>query len=624
MCGIAGFISSNPLIDRKKLRSMSDLLFHRGPDNHGIEMWDENGNSVHDGKGLVGLSHRRLSIIDLSPAGKQPMCNETRDIWITYNGEFYNYLKYRKELEKKHNFISNTDTETILHSYEEDGIEKTIHKINGMFAFALWDYKNRKLFLVRDRIGKKPLYYFQTPDGSLVFASEIKALLITGMIDQNKIDPVALFQFWTYGYTIGERTIYAQVRRLLPGHYAVWSKGNLRIKEYWDCRFSYDGVNIRKLDDYSDELEALLIDSIRLRFISDVPVGLFLSGGIDSSLIAALAAKVTQKTVQSFTISFSHEAFDESRYAASVANSIGISNRILGVRENQSSFFHFIAKQFDEPFGDSSSIPTYFLSKIAKEYVSVALTGDAGDELFGGYNAYAKGLWLWGDKTQRKLFAQRISFAQKFADSWLRYIPRDKRLTELEKVTSPLKLKLILSSRLFSEIYFKDVFYERKRWLKRVYNADLLSQMQYLNLKTYLPDDILVKVDRMSMCHALECRSPFLDYRIVELASRLPYFAKIDEFGRQKIILRNILKRYIPERLIDRPKMGFQVPWAYWCIGKYRDDLRNKWLSQNNGYHRRSAARIIFPHYKLGWPSLQWNAFCILIFSKIIETKRFV
>jgi len=603
---------------------MSDLLFHRGPDNHGIEMWDENGNFVNDGKGFVGLSHRRLSIIDLSHAGKQPMCNETGDIWITYNGEFYNYLKYRKELEKKHNFISNTDTETILHSYEEDGIEKTIHKINGMFAFALWDSSRQKLFLVRDRIGKKPLYYIQTPDGALLFASEIKALLKTGMVDQNKIDPVALFQFWSYGYTIGERTIYAQIRRLLPGHYAEWENGKLRIKEYWDRPFGLETFKNRKLDDLSDELEALLIDSITLRLISDVPVGLFLSGGIDSSLVAALTAKNTQKTIQSFTISFSHESFDESQYAKSVAKSIGIPNRVLAAKDTQASYFKIIARQFDEPFGDSSSIPTYFVSKIAKEYVSVALTGDAGDELFAGYNAYAKGLWLWGNKAQRKTFSQKVSFAQKISDSWLRYIPRDKRLTELEKVTNSLKLKLILSSRLFSEINIKDVFYERKRWLKRVYNADLLSQMQYLNLKTYLPDDILVKVDRMSMCHALECRSPFLDYRIVELASRLPYFAKIYEFGRQKIILRNILKRYIPERLIDRPKMGFRVPWAYWCIGKYRDDLRKKWLTQNNGYHKRSAARIIFPYYKLGWPSLQWNAFCVLNFFEKIETKRFV
>jgi len=459
---------------------MSDLLFHRGPDNHGIEMWDENGNFVNDGKGFVGLSHRRLSIIDLSHAGKQPMCNETGDIWITYNGEFYNYLKYRKELEKKHNFISNTDTETILHSYEEDGIEKTIHKINGMFAFALWDSSRQKLFLVRDRIGKKPLYYIQTPDGALLFASEIKALLKTGMVDQNKIDPVALFQFWSYGYTIGERTIYAQIRRLLPGHYAEWENGKLRIKEYWDRPFGLETFKNRKLDDLSDELEALLIDSITLRLISDVPVGLFLSGGIDSSLVAALTAKNTQKTIQSFTISFSHESFDESQYAKSVAKSIGIPNRVLAAKDTQASYFKIIARQFDEPFGDSSSIPTYFVSKIAKEYVSVALTGDAGDELFAGYNAYAKGLWLWGNKAQRKTFSQKVSFAQKISDSWLRYIPRDKRLTELEKVTNSLKLKLILSSRLFSEINIKDVFYERKRWLKRVYNADLLSQMQYL------------------------------------------------------------------------------------------------------------------------------------------------
>jgi len=304
MCGIAGFISLYPLLDKKTLISMSEVLSHRGPDDSGIELWDENGNNSNTGKGFVGLSHKRLSIIDLSSAGRQPMCNETRDIWITLNGEFYNYLEYRQMLKKNHDIISNTDTEIIIHIFEEDGIEKTLQKINGMFAFALWDSKNHKLFLARDRIGKKPLYYVHTPDGALVFASEIKSLLKSGMVNQNKIDPVALFQFWTYGYIIGERTIYQQVRQLLPGHYAVWKNGKLCIREYWDCPFSPDSSKERKLEDISDELEALLLDAIRLRFISDVPVGLFLSGGIDSSLVAALAAKVTKKAVQSFTISF--------------------------------------------------------------------------------------------------------------------------------------------------------------------------------------------------------------------------------------------------------------------------------------------------------------------------------
>lgn len=616
MCGIAGFISQYPLIDRNTLTSMNEMLFHRGPDDHGVEIWDEKGKNIYCGKGTIGLAHRRLSIIDLSESGRQPMCNEKKDIWITFNGEFYNYLDFRQNLNKKHCFTSKTDTEVIIHSYEEYGIEQTLHKINGMFAFALWDSIKQKLYLARDRIGKKPLYYVYTPNGTLLFASEIKALLKTGMIDQNKIDPVSLYQFWNYGYILGERTIYTQIRRLLPGHYAEWNDGRLIIKEYWDQPFSDETLKNRKLDDISEELEALLLDSIRLRLISDVPVGLFLSGGIDSSLIAALAAKVTQKTIQSFTISFFQEAFDESKYAALVAKSIGIKNRALIVRESQKPLYHVIAKHFDEPFGDSSSIPTYFVSKIAKEYVSVVLTGDAGDELFGGYNAYAKGLWLWGNKTQRKTFSKKISFSQKLADVWLRCVPSKKRLTELERIANPFKIKFILSKQLLSEINSTDVFFERERWYKRLYKDDLLSQMQYLNLKTYLPDDVLVKVDRMSMAHSLECRSPFLDYRIIELASKLSYSAKIDESGRQKIILRNILKKYIPKRLIERPKMGFRIPWAHFCKGNFRSELRNEWLRQNNGYHRRSAARIIFPYYKLGWPSLQWNAFCVLNFFK--------
>lgn len=615
MCGIVGFAGMSPVIDSFRLLAMRDILAHRGPDDAGIQLWDRFGNPCHgDNKGSAGLAHRRLSIIDLSAAGHQPMSNEDGDIWMTHNGEFYNFSDFSAELGKKHFFKSRSDSETIIHLYEEFGIEETLKRMNGMFAFAIWDSKNKRMFLARDRLGKKPLFYVHLPNGSLLFASEIKSLLESGFIDQKKIDPVALIQFWTYGYATGERTIFEQIKRLLPGHFTVWHEGKLSTYEYWDCTFGTAETNGKSLNDLAEELEDLLCDSIRLRMNADVPVGLFLSGGIDSSLIASLTATVVGTDVNSFTIGFSHQASNEAPYAKAIAKHLKLSNIVLTVQEDMELYFESIARHFDEPFGDSSALPTYFVSKVAKQHVTVALTGDGGDELFGGYNAYAKALWLWGDKKQRKLFSNRSSLLQKISDIWFRYALKEKRLTVLEMMMSPRILRKILSSEVWEAVQGANAYKARERWYNRVSDSDLLSQMQYVNLKTYLPDDILVKVDRMSMAHALECRCPFLDYRVVEFASRLPYWAKIDDRGQQKFILRHILKKYLPEKLFNRPKMGFSVPRAQWCRGSFRDKLREQWLHQENKYQRPNAAFRLFPKHKIGWDSWQWNAYCSLLF----------
>lgn len=614
MCGITGFISKNPLLDHSRLRSMREALAHRGPDDSGQELWDSAGRRVADGLGTVGLAHCRLSIIDLSAAGHQPMSNETGKIWISYNGEFYNFADYRAELELRHEFTSHTDTETILHLFEEHGIEGTLQRINGMFAFALWDSHARRLVLARDRLGKKPLYYMHRPDGSLLFASEIKALLASGLVDRDQIDPVALVQFWTYGYATGARTLYSQIRRLLPGHYAIWQDGCLDLREYWDCPFGMGEGRKDPLPVLADELEALLCDAIRLRLVSDVPVGLFLSGGIDSSLIAALTAKKVGARINSFTIGFAHEAFNEAPHAAAVAEHLGLSNQILHVTEDVQPQIGTIARQFDEPFGDSSCIPTWFVAKMAREHVTVALTGDAGDELFAGYNLYAKALSLWGTPEQRRLFAFRKTPLRQLADLWMRHACRDRRLTVLEMMMSPRELRKILSDEVWSKLKGVNPYEDRERWYVRTAGADLLSQFQYMNLKTYLPDDILVKVDRTSMAWALECRCPFLDHRVVEFAARLPYGAKIDEQGRQKRILRHILKKYVPDRLIDRPKMGFGVPWAEWCRGPLGSELHARWLHQRNPYHRHEAGSSLFPARGPGNAAQQWNAYCALLF----------
>lgn len=601
---------------------MRDMITHRGPDDAGIRMLNMNGEGKQ--KPFVALGHRRLSIIDLSSAGKQPMTNENDTVWISYNGECYNYKDLRRDLEKAgHVFQSATDTEVIIHGYEEWGIQKLLNRLNGMLAFALWDDEREKLFLARDRIGKKPLYYIIEDDGTLVFASEIKALIIGGYIDPQDIDEAALVQFWLYGYTTGKNTVFRHVHRLLPGHYAVWENGRLTTYEYWDCVFGFAGEERRKVADYCDELEHLLLDAIHLRMIADVPVGVFLSGGVDSSLITALAAKITGNSLHSFSIGFSENKFDESFFAQSVAGHLGIKNTRLQVYEQLQDSFRPISLHFDELFGDSSAIPTFFVSKLARKYVTVALTGDAGDELFAGYDSYAKALNIWGTKKERKLFRGRVSALQHGVD-WLqlRFVPYHKRLSALEMVMPLSGLKKVFSDDLLKRLDLDQVFAGRERWYARIENVDLLSQLQYINLKTYLPDDILVKVDRMSMLNSLECRSPLLDYRIIEFAARLPFSMKIGPRGERKFLLRRILQRYLPKEMIDRPKMGFSIPWSEWCRGSLGREIKSSWQKMESPFFKSEAAEYLFPAGKLGWPARQWNAFCTVNYYEKYIHKR--
>jgi asparagine synthase (glutamine-hydrolysing) len=592
---------------------MNSSLLHRGPDDGGIKMINEDGRP---GKPCIGLAHRRLSIIDLSAAGQQPMGNEDGSLWISYNGECYNYQPLLHELSRDgHHFASATDTEVLLHGYEQWGLNGLLERLNGMFAFALWDQCRNELFLVRDRLGKKPLYYLQQDDGALFFASEIKAFAAAGVLDAQDVDAAALIQFWSYGYSTGARTMYKQVRRVLPGHYLVWKDGGISQHEYWDVRFGLDPAPQRTMDDLADELESLLTDAVRLRLIADVPVGVFLSGGIDSSLIAALAAKVTNKGIRSFSIGFAEKQFDETQYARAVAEHLGIENTLLRVDDDLQPYFRPIALHFDELFGDSSAIPTWFVAKLAKEHVTVALTGDAGDELFAGYDSYAKALSIWGTKGQRRLFKGRASRLQQLvAFLQLRFVPHGQRLLALERIMPAMFLKKVLQEGVLDPVTVQEALHERKQWQARAAGADLLSQLQHLNLKCYLPDDILVKVDRMSMAHALECRSPLLDYRVVEFAARLSFAQKISPEGKGKHLLRHLLQRCLPKQLIDRPKMGFAIPWAEWCKGRLGRSIEQQWAAMDTPWFRREAASFLFPKHRLGWPARQWNAFCTVNF----------
>ena len=352
-----------------------------------------------------------------------------------------------------------------------------------------------------------------------------------------------------------------------------------------------------------------------------MPVGLFLSGGIDSSLICALTAKVAGTDIQTFTIEFAQAAFNEAPYAAAVSRHLGLANTPLRVTDDLQADFATIVDHFDEPFGDSSSIPTYYVSKLARRHVTVALTGDAGDELFAGYDAYAKGLRLWGSLGQRLLFAKKTPWANLLVDAPKMFLPRERWLMELEKVVPDRIRKKVLTDFAFTGVDEEALYAQRKMWLKRVDGCDLLSRMQYLNIKSYLVDDILVKVDRMSMAHGLECRSPFLDYRIVEFAAKLPYSAKINAHGAQKYLLRLLLQRYLPKELIDRPKAGFCVPWADWCRAGLGNDLRERWQGLGSPYFEPAAAEVLFPKKKLGWTGWQWNAFSAMEFFDSAQSK---
>ena len=612
MCGIAGYVLNRlPLSKSVNLLTMRDALQHRGPDDAGALFMSPSGVCRQGDEHSLGFGQRRLSIIDLSPAGHQPMSNEDGSVWICYNGEFYDFAAYRDELVAAgHTFRSHCDTETIIHLYEQYGIEETLRRINGMFAFALWDQKKGKLFLARDRAGKKPLYYHHAADGSIYFASEMKGLLATGLIRCEKVDPLAFDECWTFGASQGDRTIYEDIRSIRPGCYAVWKGGNVEHQRFWTCPFAASKTSSNSLDALADELDSLLANAIRLRLFADVPVGLFLSGGVDSSLIAAITARHVGTNLSAFTIAFREDDYNEAPHARAVAEALGLKHHTLVCDEDMEPSFEKIARHFDEPFGDSSCIPTYFVSKTAREHVTVVLTGDAGDELFGGYPWYLEGLRLWGSV---KLPERKDSDLRDWL--WRRklmMLGERAGYARLLRQLSSAGRKAVFTPDFLGRVASRDAMEARISDYPALDKSDCLNRMQRSDCMTYLPNDILVKVDRMSMSHALECRNPFLDRHVVEFAARLPVSAKIGPDGRGKYILRHLLKRYLPESLYERPKRGFSVPFNAWCVGKVGDCLRERWRGLRHEFLNPSAADVLFPRQGKGSTDLQWTAFSTL------------
>lgn len=610
MCGIAGYIGYDERLNEAVLRRMQKALTHRGPDAEGVM-----NRSLEQAGGprlMVGMAHTRLSILDLSDAGRQPMASAGEKQWLCYNGEFFNSPDVRAGMASRGvDFRSTSDTEVLLNLCVEKGVDKAVQLVNGMFAFSFYDESQRSLCLVRDRAGQKPLYYALLNDHSLVYASEIPALLASGLIDSKSLDVQAMDQYWTLGYTTGENTFYKAIRCLRPGTILRWESGRSTFKEYWRLRFVPDDSSPKNIDAYADELVPLLEDAVRVRLLSDVPVGLCLSGGIDSALIALMMSRLREE-VPAYTIAFPGQAHDESQHASALARQLKLPHQVLPVSGTDGHLFRRIAEGYGEPFGDASSIPMYFLSELIRQHATVALTGDGGDELFGGYHHYRDGLRLWG----RDLLSEE---ARGPALSWREQIYRiigPARGFPLKQrhVNGALRRRIYGPS-LLGAADHRSTLASRRKWMSGEPDRDALAAMQDCDFHTYMTDDVLRKVDRMSMAHGLECRSPFMDYRVMEFAARLPARVKMSPAGEGKLLLRHILSRFIPEDLYRRPKQGFTPPWEAWCVGAMREAARRDWRALNDPFVQTQAIDLLVPADESGSPVLSWMAYAYLTWS---------
>ncbi len=571
MCGIVGKINFDreQPVDPHQIRRMADSLRHRGPDDAGV--WTD---------GAVGLGHRRLSIIDLSPNGHNPMCNEDGTIWIVFNGEIYNFQELRPNLEASgHRFRSNTDTEVILHLYEERG-PMCVKELRGMFAFAIWDSRSQTLFLARDRLGVKPLQYSVTPSG-LLFASEIKALLSSGEIDTNP-DPVSLHQFLLWQCIPSPRTGFREIQKLPPASILTWQPGkDIQIQRYWTL--DYSKQNHLQGGELFETVRNLVQEATELRLIADVPVGIFLSGGIDSACVLAAARKANQGKIQTFSVSFGHESFDESQYARLLATKFATEHHEFHVSPKVMELLPRMAELFDEPFADVAAIPTFYLSQLTRQHVKVALSGDGGDEAFGGYQRYIALKALgWASRIPGSSTISSIHNLLPYNSGERSRIRYFKELLPLLNLSAADAYRLILLG-MHSEEEWRS-FYSTEFSTALNGNSDSdsflqgwdqtsvpddLSRAMASDTLGYIPECLNVKVDLASMACGLEVRSPFLDHKLVEFCATIPSRFKI-KGTLQKYILKRAFEDDLPDAILKRPKAGFGMPLATWL----RQDLR--------------------------------------------------
>jgi asparagine synthase (glutamine-hydrolysing) len=605
MCGICGIAAFDPArtIDPARVKSMADSIRHRGPDDEGI----------HAG-GQAVLGHRRLSIIDLS-SGHQPISNEDGSVWIVFNGEIYNYRELRQDLlSKGHRFSTNSDTEVIVHLYEQYGVE-CVSRLNGMFAFAIWDQRERALFLARDRVGIKPLYITEA-DGQLLFASEIKALLTHPAVERRvRLDAIDSFLMHLYGP--GEDTMLAGIRRLLPGHYLLLKDGRVRIAQYWDLRFPAQPIAASE-EEAAEQLMALLKDAVRGHMISDVPVGVLLSGGVDSTAMLSLAVEETQQVVKTFTVGFSDpDVTDERPYARIAANRYGSDHHEMSI--TAADFLDFMpryVRHMEEPVCEPPAVALYFVTELARRHVKVLLSGEGGDEGFAGYPNYRNAVWLerlkrLGDLASRAMGAGfDVLGAASKKDRWRRFAnmmrnsPRDYYWSRTAGPLSPF-------ARMRPSLYtpaFRDAVggSQTHPYIAGLFdNASeqtLLNQLLYVDTKTWLPDDLLIKADKMTMASSVELRVPLLDHRVLEFAAALPPSMKLKGF-RTKHILKKALSRRVPQEILDRRKTGFPVPYRRWLNGELKgfvDEVLNDPRTRGRGYFDNAAVAGLIARSRSG------------------------
>jgi len=584
MCGIAGLVSSDRLdIDAPhRVGRMRDVIAHRGPDDCGLYC-----------DGQAALGHRRLSIVDLA-TGQQPLSNESRDVWIVFNGEIYNHAAVRRELESLgHRYRTQSDTETIVHAYEEWG-DDCVDRFNGMFAFAVWDENRRRLLLARDRLGIKPLYWARRGD-MLLFGSEIKAILASGLIEpEPRLS--ALPEFFGTRSTAGAATLYCGILKLLPGHRLVFQDGDVRITQYWDVPVGEEPRRDVSAPDVVAEFSDLLTESVRLQLMSDVPLGVFLSGGLDSSAIAATMARLTGQRLEAFSVAFEEQAYSELSHSRTVADAIGATRHEVVVSETD--FFDTLPRLVwheDEPIAHPSSVPLYFVSSLARRHVKVVLTGEGSDELLAGYSRYSRIAWNWRaaqfyegavpgpvrsaitrlvpslpeplGRYARRSFLADGSHAGMVFDSFGAV-----RVAEQRALVSPALRDSVTAGQAYAASL---AYFERP-----ADGTTLLDRLLYADVKTYLVE-LLMKQDQMSMAASIESRVPFLDHTLVEYAARLPDEWKLSGWTTKRV-LRDAMKSVLPASILNRPKMGFPVPLRAWTRGRWNDVVSDVLLDRRS------------------------------------------
>jgi len=623
MCGICGFFSNSNL-DFALLTGMTDTIIHRGPDDDGFYM-----------NGKVGLGMRRLSIIDVM-GGKQPIFNESRQIVVVLNGEIYNYLDLKNELIKRgHVFQTKSDTEVIVHLYEQYGLGFVDH-LRGMFAIALYDHDQHRLVLVRDRMGKKPLYYAHCQQG-FIFGSEIKPILFAAP-ELRCVSERMLYVFFRFGFVPEPQTIYSDIYQLPAGSLLVFDGTEPIISRYWDVKFANadQRVHPHRMSEYVDELDALLEEAVRIRLMSEVPLGAFLSGGPDSSLIVAYMSRLQNRPVKTFTVAFDETDFDESQDALRVAKHCGTEHhvRLLNLQEMQGDFFSVIdtiVSHTDQPFGDSSALPTFYISRLAREELTVILGGDGADEAFCGYNHYQALRFARIYQSLPESF--RLNLVAPLVERWVNLSapgPRRWRAKAWQNRLADSNLPLAsmlankyaitnietlcqLTPQLFS------LFTASERSCANLIpfgdSSSFFEKSQYADLMFHQLNDMLVKVDRMSMANSLEARHPYLDHKVVEFAAKLPMGVKLGLFE-TKSILRAVATRYLPYQNAYKKKQGFSVPMSLWLRTELWDETRDRLISSSavNQYFKKDYIEVILKQHRLGLVDHSELIWCLLVF----------